>query len=243
MWCSRVLTLLLCAILALPSLVWAAVAHDATTTHTATNASSVSGSHTPTSTTNGIAMICVTWQRGTLGTLNSVTYGGNAATQVGAQTEVSSGTKRVELWRYLNPPAGASTVTATFDTTKNDMRMHVSTYTGVDQTTPLGTAATFNTFAGTASVNVSSAAGELVVDCDLTDAIASATVGAGQTQRANFGDTGNHLHLGSEEAGAATTTMSWTLSTTALSAGIAVPLKPAAVASTCPKRMLLGVGC
>lgn len=227
----------------IPAMGWAAVAHDATTTFTSNNSTTVGGSHTPTSTTNGIAMICVSFQRGTLPTVTGVTYNGSAATLVDGQTEVSSGQRRVELWYYKAPPSGASTVTATMSAITNDSRMHVSTYTGVDQTTPLGTAAKFNTFAGTASVTVTSAAGELVVDCDLTDAIASATVGAGQTQRANFGDTGNHLHLGSEEAGAASVSMDWTLSTTALSAGVGVPLKPAAAAATCQSRSLMGVGC
>ena len=232
----------LCVLLVLPSGAWAAIAHDATTTFTSNNSTTVGGSHTPVSTTNGIAMICVSFQRGTLPTVTGVTYGGNAATLVAAQTEASSGQRRIELWRYVGYSAGASTVTATMSAITNDSRLHVSTYTGVDQSTPLGTAVTFNTFATTASVTVTSAAGELVVDCDLTDAIASATVGAGQTQRANFGDTGNHLHLGSEEAGAASVSMDWTLSTTALSAGIGVPLKPATSTTAC-RLSLLGVGC
>lgn len=212
--------------MALPG--WAAVAHDVTNTYSTTNAALISGSHTPSSTTNGIAMICVTWQRNPIGSLNTVTYGGNAATLVASQSEVSDGTTRAELWRYVGPPAGASTVTATFDGTKNDMRMHVSTYTGVAQGAPTGTAVTSNTFATTASVTVSSNVGELVVDCGLsTPSSLSATVGAGQTERANFGDSGNHFHFGSEEAGASSVAMTWTLGTTGLAVDIGVPLLPA----------------
>lgn len=222
---------------------WGAVAHDATTTFTATNATSVSGSHTPVSTTNGIAEICVSWQRSPLGTLDSVTYNGSAATLVAGVNEGFTGTRRVELWRYIGPPSGASTVTATFDATKNDMRMHVSTYTGVDQTTPHGTAVTASGTSTTASVTVTSAAGELVIDCAMTaNSAAVATVGAGQTQRANFGDATNHLHLGSEEAGAASTVMSWTFTADGWGT-IGVPLKPVSAAATVCRRMMLGVGC
>ena len=122
--------------------------------------------------------------------------------------------------------------------------MHVSTYTGVDQTTPHGTAATASGTSATASVTVSSATGELVIDCATTsNGALAATVGAGQTQRANFGDTGNHLHLGSGEAGAASTVMDWTFTFDGWGT-IGVPLKPASAASVvCQPMMMMGAGC
>lgn len=238
--------ILTCLLSLIPAMGWAAIAHDVTSTFSANSASSISGTHTPTSVTNGFVKICVSWQSGTLGTLDTVTYGGNAATLVDGQTETSSTDKRIEMWRYVGPVGGGSTVTATLNGTKNDIRMSVTTYTGVHQGAPLGTQVKSNTFSSTPSTVVSSAAGELVVDCGLTGASAGTiTVGAGQTQRANFGDATNHQHLGSEETGAASVTMSWSGGAAFLSALVGVPLKPAAAGGVtgCGMRLLLGAGC
>lgn len=227
----------------IPSMGWAAIAFDSATTMSSNNSTTVTGSHTPVSTTNGVALACVTWQRGTLGTLNSVTYGGNAMTLIAGATD-GGGQRRAELWRYVGYASGASTVTGTFDATKNDARMTVMTYTGVDQVTPIGTAATATGGASPITVNVTSAAGELVVDCAEGGASADPiTVGAGQTQRSNHGDGTNHTQVTSEEAGAASVTMSWTLTASDYWAQVAVPLKPASAAAACPSRSLLGVGC
>lgn len=226
-------------LIAAPS--WAAPTFDAATTMFSNNLTTVTGSHTPVSTTNGVAMVCITWNRGTLGTLNTVTYGGNAMTFVAGSTD-GGGQRRAELWRYVGYGSGASTVTGTFDAIKNDARMTVLTYTGVDQATPTGTAATASGVASPITVAVSSATGELVVDCGEAGASGDPiTVGAGQTQRSNHGDGTNHTHVTSEEAGASSVTMSWPLTAGEFWAQVAVPLKPATT-STEKNLMLLGVG-
>ena len=108
-------------------------------------------------------------------------------------------------------------------------------YTGVNQTTPLGTAASNKGKSTTASVSVSSAAGELVVDAvgrrsDVTSNPISP--GAGQTQRWNTHTGANSATNGatggaSEKAGAATVPMSWTWSGSIEWAIAGVSLKPA----------------
>lgn len=233
--------LIIVASVLLPGQSWSAPTFDAATTMFSNNSTTVTGSHTPVSTTNGAALACITWQRGTLGTLNTVTYGAGSMTFIAGATD-GGGQRRAELWYILAPPSGASTVTGTFDAIKNDARMTVLTYTDVNQSTPIGTGVTATGVASPITVNATSATGELVVDCgeggQLADPI---TVGAGQTQRSNHGDGTNHTQVTSDEAGGASVTMSWTLTAGEFWAQVAVPLKPAA-AATVRTLTLMGVG-
>jgi hypothetical protein len=103
------------------------------------------------------------------------------------------------------------------------------TFTGVDQATPLGTFVSNKAAAdpGPATVNVSSAANELVFDTVGCEQCTSLTVGAGQTERWNRSvDNGITRGAGSTETGAATVTMSWTLGSANDWAIGAVPIKP-----------------
>jgi hypothetical protein len=86
-------------------------------------------------------------------------------------------------------------------------------YTGVDQSTPNDAATTNTGFGGSPTVDVPSASGDLVVDAMGWKEVASTpTAGGGQTLRWNSPDTGDEEGAGSEEAGAATVTMSWSMS-------------------------------
>ena len=74
-------------------------------------------------------------------TLNTVTYGGQSLTRIGAANRVIGTGNRVhEIWRLINPPTGANTLTATFSAAVQAAGGATS-WTGVDQTTPLGTEA------------------------------------------------------------------------------------------------------
>jgi hypothetical protein len=172
-------------------------------------------------------------------TVTGVTYGGVSMTLVPGGTSTRSGATRSELWYLLNPPAGANNVVVTLSGSA-DVRAGATSYTGVNQSTPFGTAASATGDSSTASVNVSSAAGELVVDhASLESTSAYFTVGAGQTLRyASHGSDGsggsnNNAPIGgSSEPGAATVTMSWSLSSGKDWAIVAVPLKPASASTT-----------
>jgi hypothetical protein len=173
-------------------------------------------------------------------TVSSVTYGGVACTLVHAHSNGDSG---VRLYRIIAPATTAgATVQANFSGASSRCAIAVVSFTGVDQTTPLGTAADAETATGTATVNVSSAATELVCDL-LWVADVSATVGAGQTARVNVGDIaemGRTLGM-STEVGGATTTMSWTHPNTSADAFIiAVGIREAAGASTVTKTPTTG---
>lgn len=248
MWCSRVALAWLLWLV--PGLSWAIPSHDATSNSGAlANVTTPSYAHTRGAVcANPVAVIRITSQDSTPGTLNSVTYNGSGATIASGTTHKKadpSGTNVARsLWIYKNPPSGASTVQANFSEVMNAVIISTSTYCDVDQTTPTGTGVEGENASSGPSVNVSSAATELVVDVVGVDTgtDTTLTVGASQNGRANLNSASNHRHGGSDETGAATTTMSWTLGATRYWGTTAVALKPAAASTTC-LRMLMGVGC
>ncbi len=238
----RVGTLLLlyfCTLL--PSIADAAPTHDATTTFTASAASTVGGSHTRGGgCTSPIAYISVAWQASSPTALSSVTYGGSAAT-LQAGVDLPGGGVRLEVWTYKNPASGAATVTATLAGTVNSLTERVSTYCGVDQTASYGTPVTATGSDTLITLDVTSATGELVVDAAVVSNTGTTiTVGAGQTQRANFyQDIANHVHGGSEKTGATSVNMSWNVALADYWAGIALPLRAVATAGGTTKRKII----
>jgi CSLREA domain-containing protein len=165
-------------------------------------------------------------------TVSSITYNGVALTLVGARANATDA--RVEIWRLIAPPTGTHDVVITFSTELSSVsRAGVMTFTGVNQTTPLGTFTSAIGSASPATVNVASAANELVFDTVgsmSTSSPFTLTVGAGQTERWNSVVMGyeRYLSAGSTESGAASVTMSWTIApTTSVPWAIAaVPIKP-----------------
>ncbi len=216
-------TLVLTLILAFSSSsAWAAIAFDGASGGIATSAASVTYSHTVTSNTNGVLYVCTMGQQsGSPGVVSSVTYNAVALTRIQSQVCNESGAHCKELWRLKAPATGANNVVITFPGSIGQVVGASSSYTGVDQTNSEGTPVTASDDTGSSTgpitVNVSSSAGSLVIDCASPYFAAVApTVGAGQTVRGLKDDTANTgTYLGmSEEAGAATVTMSWTLGAT-----------------------------
>jgi hypothetical protein len=232
--------------------------HDATSTSSQTAVTTPSYTHTRGVTCpNPVAITGVIWQDGTPATLSGVTYGGNAMTSLctpgagctGNAMELDAGPAFNSLWIYKNPSSGGATVQATFSEVVNGVTIHTSTFCNVDQTTSTGTLAGAEGGATTASVVVTSAIGDLVTDSLAGNADgganASYTVGAGQTEQANFSVSGNHRHMASTEPGASTVTMSWTLSVAKTWGILGVALKPAADVggpSCTGGQLMLGVG-
>lgn len=150
--------------------------------------------------------------------VSAVTYGGSAATEIitlngGATTE-----ELAALYRYLAPPTGSTTVQVTWDEAAYGA-FGVSSYSGVDQTTPTsGAVSTSTTGVSTGiTLNVSSATDDMVVDCcKIYRGGGQATAGASQTQVFNTSDGSfGEYASGSYEAGASTVTMSWSWASSA----------------------------
>ena len=204
------------------------IAHDVTTSVMGTGAS-VTQSHTVGTTQgNRFILVGVSFRSSAAQSVSTITYGGQSLTRLSfTHTAAYS---RAELWSLVNPPTGANNVVVTFSASVTYV-VGISSYYNVHQTTPWGTAATASGNSTTASVVVTSAVGELVVDVvekNKDDELV--TVGAGQTQRWNRVNsvTNKNIGAGSEEVGAASVTMSWTWPTTSRDwAIVAAPLKPA----------------
>ena len=228
---KRILAILLCLLIASPA--WGAITFDNSGT---CNPGDEGTDCTQSFTTAGsdrllLVGVCV---RNGAAAVSGVTYNAVAMTQYATVT--LGGTQKLDIWRLIAPATGANDVIVTM-AGLSPFSVGISSYNGVDQTTPLGTSANATGAGGDPTVDVSSAAGELVIDYFCEDdgntTIPTMTAGAGQTARANFttGVVGFSRNVSSsEEAGAATVTMSW--SDTAGNSWITIggPLKPAAAA-------------
>lgn len=144
--------------------------------------------------------------------------GGTALTQVGS-TLASGATHKLAMARLIAPTAASQTLYGELSGSTDEFCVGGASFTGVHQTTPLGTEVT-NTGTGTsttftATVDVGSAASEVVIDMAYggSDNTAPSTVtvaaGASQTMRWEQENVGNfNAGTQSSETGSATTTMS-----------------------------------
>lgn len=219
------------------------IAIDATSKGNSNSATSLTFAHTTGAGANRLMLVSVMVGSsssfgGNASTVGTVTYGGTALTQVGAVAE-SGGRVRSYIYQLLNPPSGTANVIVSLSSgsTAKPLYAGVTTFTGVHQSTPLGTYTSKTTSSTTsASLTVSSASGELVFDAIAVDGESSSnialTASSGQTARWTTNTT-NYLSGGSStKAGASSVTMGWSWSSSNQYAIGAVAIKPAAAEST-----------
>jgi hypothetical protein len=159
----------------------------------------------------------------------NATYGGQTLSFAGSSFLDDSGSG-VYIYSLINPPSGTHTVHIDYSSSPDwGSVVGVMTFTGVDQTTPLGSYTGAIGDSTTPSVNVSSAAGELVFDTFMEDwGPRTAWVGSNQSQRWNNNDGGDDwAGGGSTEPGAGSVAMSWSLNYHSPWAIGAVSIKPA----------------
>jgi len=156
---------------------------------------------------------------------SGVTYAGVAMTQIALEVEGGGGWFQSELWGLANPASGANNVVITFIHTGPDKCCYgISSYKGVRG---IGTPATVEVNGTSASVNVATSPGDLVVDVMGTYSTATnVTPGAGQTERWDIGTTWPNGAGSDELASGASTTMSWSWTTTNGACLCAIPLLP-----------------
>ena len=112
-----------------------AVIVDAVSSGT-TAGSSLTISHT-TSGTDRLMLVGVSMNNDNFETVSSITYNGVALTYVNSETRADDA--RVEIWELVAPPVGTYDVVITFSATLLRYAVAgVTTFTGVDQTDPLG---------------------------------------------------------------------------------------------------------
>ena len=143
--------------------------------------------------------------------------------------QVASANGAVEIWELANPTPGVAGAALSHTLSANAKRvMGVHALAGVGgHGTPVGAGANSNAI----SVNVPSQTGALVLDVIFgSNSTTAHTAGAGQTEHWDLNTTGGTNNLrgaGSSEAGAATTTMSWTSGSVTHHALLAVSYNPA----------------
>jgi hypothetical protein len=154
--------------------------------------------------------------------VSGVTYDGAAMTAVGSPLNIDGSTNYLTTFRIAlgSKAAGAYAVVVSTSTSVTISAAAIS-FVGVDQATPIGTAATRTGYTNAPTLDVSSATGEIVVDFNATRTDKTTTAGAGQTERVNLQRIGC-----STESGASTTTMSWSWTGDVESASIGIPIKP-----------------
>src|SRR3989344_5913012 len=165
------------------------IAHDNTTTAYQTSGSSLTFSKTNTG-SNLILFVAIGTNGGTVPTVSGVTYAGDSLTSLGQIISGGSQFERTSLWYKVNPATGANNVVITADVAGH-LTAVATSYTGVDQTTPVDTPVTNSGASGNPSTgNVSSATGDIVVAALGINDIpyADVTPDSGQTQR---GETNN----------------------------------------------------
>lgn len=145
---------------------------------------------------------------GTPPTISSVTYNTVALTE--KWNFIHNTYFRNAGYYLIAPASGANNLVVNFSGAVNDAYLGGCAFSGVHQTTPLGTHVTNTGSTTTATVDVSSATDEIVWD-NATVYWTGMTVGTGQTSRYEYDSLGSAWSGGgSTETGSSTTTMSWT---------------------------------
>lgn len=178
-----------------------AINHDASTSGTHTSAGTTQTiSHTTGALTNGLIKVAVSWDTGTGNVISGVTYNGAALTGL-TVSDFALAQKATQIWYRVAPSSGTNNVVITSSGTITAQNAIVSTYSGVDQGSPVGTVANNQAQASdpvTASPN--STADGLVVDSVYSQT--GITVGAGQAERGNVEDPVSGFRVAaSEQAG------------------------------------------
>jgi hypothetical protein len=219
------------------------VAFDAASGSAAGNVAELSWNHTPVGTPAVVyAAIFINNAAGT-DPSSSATYGGQVMTKIGSKGIASA--EILIIFRLVSPPAGLQTVAISWIGSW-DCAGTAATFMGIDLSTPEGTIVTAASGGETSSsIDVTSAAGETVVDFLGQRAGTNGTYAAtesGQTLRKEQSDAGD-LHVCiSDRAGQATTTMGWSWTGAGPRYHIAWPLKPAAAGRTTKNTRSHGLG-
>ncbi|HEX7330325.1 MAG TPA: hypothetical protein VF290_02430 [Pyrinomonadaceae bacterium] len=176
-----------------------------------TNGGSVtshSWSHTVANEANRILLVFEYYWNGSR-TISGITYNGVALTKLETQIIAAPGTRTLELWYLLNPATGTNTIAVTGTGSAADKNgIGISLYNAA-QTVP--TAVKAEQSNTTPAVTITGTTTDLFIDgVGDNDSGQSLTVGANQTQRANFAQ-GDQRAAASTAPGVASESMNWTL--------------------------------
>jgi uncharacterized repeat protein (TIGR01451 family) len=146
--------------------------------------------HTTTATANRVLLVgaSINITNNAAAAVTGITYNGTALTLVGAHNDAGN-TRRVEMWYLLAPVNGTFNVIVSVDVPSavtEGVVAGATTFTGVDQTVPLGTFASAAGAAGTYSqLNVSSVVNGMILDTLSTDGTQTVSIPGPQVQQWN----------------------------------------------------------
>lgn len=163
--------------------------------------------------------------------VTGATYNGNAMTLVGQYNDSGSNVRSVNVFRLVAPSTGANTVSVSQSASHTLVGMSIS-FTGVDQTTPDGTAVPGHTVGTAPTVTVADGdANAIILDflAWYVDAGQTMSVGASQTSRFNTLNTDIGAAC-STEPGSSSVDMTWTASASTYWAQVGIAVLAAAAA-------------
>jgi arylsulfatase A-like enzyme len=222
-----------------------AVSTNAVTSNTSSN--TVSLTHTTGTGNNRLTLVGVSWNANTTArTISNVTFtpSGGAATNltlVRSQSSAATTYRYAAIYALTNPPSGqVGTITTTFSgSVANGIAIGAANFSGVNQTTPLGTSSGAGATSGaTISTSLTGLNGnELVFDTVFVGGTPppTPTATAGQTLLWNTNISNARGLASSTQAVSSSFTDSWTSGdSTRPWAIVAVPINPAAADTTPP---------
>ncbi|MCL4201928.1 MAG: hypothetical protein KJ000_05495, partial [Pirellulaceae bacterium] len=183
--------------------------------------------HTTQDVSNRLMLVAISYHKD-VNLPNTPSYGSQAMTLVG---EDQTTDWRTRIYRLIAPNVGTANVSLTVSGTgTRGVIVSVSTFSGVDQTTPLGTPNATTGHSTSPSVDVPSVAGDLVFDV-LSGETSSGTISLGDNQTLNGTEPADRgvvrLRSSREPATTTTTTMSYTFTSAKNWAIRGVAIKPA----------------
>jgi hypothetical protein len=187
--------------------------------------------------TNQPLYVVVSWWNGSSSAITGITFNGVALTRV-AQSALSNGSDRAEIWRLLTPAATTANIVVSFGGSQCAGAAVAFNTTGQDTGgTPEGTAATNASSvngASTGNLSIAPAAGDatIVVMANGNGAAVTFTFtgGTGGTELYDQANNGDRTGVAKVSDAATVVSVSWTGSTSWVIA--AIPLKAAAAQDT-----------
>ena len=176
-------------------------------------ASSMTVSHTTGSGSDRLMLVGISYNNDDYETVTGVTYNGASLTEVG--TGNNSDDARVYIYSLVAPDSGTHNVVINFSDALNQGAIAgIVTFTGVDQSTPLGTFVSAQDSDSTpATVNIPSDSGELVfgVASAEYEAFTAATSGQNEHWRRSISGADTNGAGGTDAGASPTVPMSWSL--------------------------------
>lgn len=171
--------------------------------------SSINWSHEVDAGSNLFLIVLVYAGGGVRATIDTVTFNGDACTQVPSWEQDARDTRN-DAWSRVAPDTGgAYTVEITWPSEQFEVGGIAVDWSGVDQVTPLDSPAGANGNSTTATVDVASAAGDVVIDL-VSGKSDPWTQGAGQTEIVEIVGDDYDGAASYESASGTPVTMSWT---------------------------------